>query len=46
MEITAGDLNPIWQNLQYSMKKNINKVLITGKYFKNGLVLMKIRAAN
>ena len=28
------------------MKKNMNKVLMTGKYFRNGLVLMNIKAAN
>lgn len=44
--ITAGILNPIGQNLQYNMKKNMINVLITGKYLINGLVLINTSPAN
>lgn len=43
---TAGNLKPRGTNLQYSMKKKMNSMLMIGKYLINGLVLMKISAAN
>lgn len=46
MDRTATILNPKCENLQYIIKKNMKRVFMIGKNLKNGLVLMKISAAN